>query len=230
MRTLEITSFIGCPVGCPYCPQRTLKSAYEGKMMMDMTDFRTLFHNVPLDVRIDFSGFSEIFCHPDGAKMIRYCYDSGYQVVLYTTLTGFKQQNIETLRNVQFTDLCFHLAPQLDAADFSYKRNLFETHIGRGRIAVITDQWKWSRAGNVWDRQEKKGPFKCLFAEKDFDHNVVLPNGEVYLCCQDYGLKHCIGNLFETHFNRLNREDYMMLSNEYDSDIICRKCEIAQYL
>ena len=29
---------------------------------------------------------------------------------------------------------------------------------------------------------------KAQDSKKDFDHNVVLPNGDVYLCCQDYGL------------------------------------------
>ena len=41
----------------------------------------------------------------------------------------------------------------------------------------------------------------------------------------DYGLKHCIGNLFTTNFNDLNRKDVIDASYQYDSDTICRKCE-----
>lgn len=199
-------------------------------MMMHLSDFREILKNVPKDVRIDFSGFSEIFCHPDGATLIRYAFDEGYKVVLYTTLVGFKSSDVEILQGIQFTDLCFHLAPQIKADEFANKRTLFEEEIGKGRIAVIEPQWKWSRAGNVWDRQIKTGPFKCLFAEKLFDHNVVMPNGDVYLCCQDYGLRHCLGNLYETHFDDLNRQDYEFMSNEFDSDMICRKCELMQPL
>jgi hypothetical protein len=228
MRTLEITSYIGCPVGCAYCPQGLLRKSYEGLRSMTLENFIHILSNVPKDVRIDFSGFSEIFYNSFGAQMIWYAFDRGYKVVLYTTLSNFSKSDVQFLKGVQFTDLCFHLYPHADAAEFAKKKELFERKICQGRTAVITDQWKWSRAGNVWDRPEQLGTFHCLFAEKKFDHNVVLPNGNVYLCCQDYGLKHCIGNLYDTHFDNLNREDYTMLSNEQDSDIICRKCELMQ--
>jgi organic radical activating enzyme len=48
------------------------------------------------------------------------------------------------------------------------------------------------------------------------NRNVLLPNGDVVLCCQDYGLKHVLGNLF--------LGEYMIpLSNTPFE--LCRKCE-----
>ena len=74
----------------------------------------------------------------------------------------------------------------------------------------------------------KKGKFTCSFAGRQFDHNVVLPNGDVYLCCQDYGLTQQIGNLLTTRFEDLDRSAVIAASLQEDSDIICRKCELMR--
>ena len=42
----------------------------------------------------------------------------------------------------------------------------------------------------------------CGCLEKLY-HNVVLPNGDVSLCCMDYGLKHIIGNIFEQSYDEV---------------------------
>jgi FkbM family methyltransferase len=69
----------------------------------------------------------------------------------------------------------------------------------------------WDRAGNLsreailkpelmkmkdrWNRiQHTDGPRTCGCVE-DLYHNVMLPNGDVSLCCMDYGLDNIIGNL-----------------------------------
>ena len=38
---------------------------------------------------------------------------------------------------------------------------------------------------------------------EDLYHNVLLPNGNVSLCCEDYNLEHIIGNLFEEEYNEI---------------------------
>ena len=62
------------------------------------------------------------------------------------------------------------------------------------------------------------------------DCAVVLPDGMVVPCCQDWGLKHPMGNLYNQNYDdimnstaRLRFEDSMMCKN--DDNIICRKCE-----
>jgi hypothetical protein len=40
-------------------------------------------------------------------------------------------------------------------------------------------------------------------------------------------LKHIIGNLKDTHYTNINRQQIIDLQNKRDSDIICRECEIA---
>jgi radical SAM protein with 4Fe4S-binding SPASM domain len=228
MKTLEITTYIDCPNKCSYCPQSVLLKAYTGKREMTMSDLARILNNTPKDVRIDFSGMSEVFCHQDAARLIRFTFTQGFSIVLYTTLVGFDQTDIDTLRGVKFAEVVFHQYPGVDLKFFESKKELFQKHIQTGRTAVITSEWLWSRAGNVFERETVSGPYLCLYARKEFNHNVVLPNGDVYLCCQDYGLKHCIGNLYTTNFNDLNRRDIIAMSYEDESVSICRMCEIRQ--
>lgn len=39
-------------------------------------------------------------------------------------------------------------------------------------------------------------PVSCGFTPF-YDHNVLLPNGDLVICCMDYSIKHKIGNLIE---------------------------------
>ena len=74
----------------------------------------------------------------------------------------------------------------------------------------------WDRAGNlvgeathkpaldkIKDRVNhapKKGPSTCGCIEHLY-HNVVLPNGDVSLCCMDYSLEKILGNLFVDEYD-----------------------------
>jgi FkbM family methyltransferase len=69
----------------------------------------------------------------------------------------------------------------------------------------------WSRAGNLvresllkpklinlkdrWNAVYHEGERTCGCVEHLY-HNVLLPNGDVSLCCMDYGLDHVLGNLY----------------------------------
>jgi radical SAM protein with 4Fe4S-binding SPASM domain len=63
--------------------------------------------------------------------------------------------------------------------------------------------------------------------------NVLLPNGDVQLCCMDYGLEHKIGNLLTMSYNDLfTSDEYRRIESglEDDSiDILCRTCKEAVY-
>lgn len=62
--------------------------------------------------------------------------------------------------------------------------------------------------------------------------NVLLPNGDVYLCCMDYSLKHKIGNLkgdnsYDDIFASKEFQSFLKAMNDPQSNIICRSCEYA---
>ena len=94
----------------------------------------------------------------------------------------------------------------------------------------------WSRAGNLVGEMimkpellERKAEWKianhgekqmtCGCLEKMY-HNVMLPNGDVSLCCMDYGLKHILGNLYEQSY-----EDIVPENNQCFE--LCKLCENA---
>jgi hypothetical protein len=51
-------------------------------------------------------------------------------------------------------------------------------------------------------------------------HNIMLPNGDVSLCCMDYGLEEICGNLFESDYNDVIPDPYEVFK-------LCRQCENA---
>jgi len=223
--TLEITTKIGCTNNCSYCCQDKLLKNYIGNLFMTTTQFKKILDNTPIDVQIDFAGYCEPFLNPWTSWMIRYASDQGYEIVLDTTLTGFTDKEANSLRGVRFKQVYVH--------DF---KNVSKEKIELLRNIVITDKFEvgrlesrhiFSRAGNLWHMNNKSGRFECGW-NSDFTRNVVLPNGDAYLCCMDYSLKHRIGNLFTTNYMDLDRESIFELSNKEESECICRKCEICR--
>jgi radical SAM protein with 4Fe4S-binding SPASM domain len=72
----------------------------------------------------------------------------------------------------------------------------------------------------------------CGFSP-DYSKNVLMPNGDVSLCCQDYGLKHVIGNLNNDEYfdlfksKELNEIRIENMQNRYSDKTLCRNCECA---
>ena len=96
----------------------------------------------------------------------------------------------------------------------------------------------WDRAGNLtresilkpellgiknrWNRMEHTdGPRTCGCVENLY-HNVLLPNGDVSLCCMDYGLDNIIGNLNTQHYEDVIPEAQTCYK-------ICNSCENAAH-
>ena len=241
MRTLEITTNVGCPVNCDYCPQETLIAEYLktanlfGKILT-FNHFVVYLKNVPLDVRLDFSGFSEPFANNDVVEMMVYADSLGYKIAAYTTLFNFNINKIEKLEKIDFDRFVIHIKKEfaINIHEEVFKdtlKELINSKINLSYVAIdeppkeiydiidkgINKVHKISRAGNVEYVKEKQGSYKCL--RSNFDNNVLLPDGNVYLCCMDYGLKHHLGNLKDTNFNNLNRDKCYEL---------CSKCELAK--
>ncbi len=89
----------------------------------------------------------------------------------------------------------------------------------------------YSRAGNLKDRAipRKTGRLKelpCMY------HGVLLPNGDVALCCQDYSIKSVLGNLtrqsYESLYTGAEFKRILRGLSDENEDIICRNCEVAE--
>jgi FkbM family methyltransferase len=92
----------------------------------------------------------------------------------------------------------------------------------------------WSRAGNllgeaiikpeldkIKDRFKDKGFIDELLTcgcDEALYHNVVLPNGDVSLCCMDYSLKQIIGNLYTQEYDDI-------VPKPKSCFLLCQSCE-----
>ena len=92
-----------------------------------------------------------------------------------------------------------------------------------------------SRAGNVEGvepRPRLSGHIRCNASEgMALNHNILLPNGDVSLCCMDFGVKHIVGNLLTDEYVDLFRseEHNKVVAGMYvdTMDILCRQCDYA---
>lgn len=87
--------------------------------------------------------------------------------------------------------------------------NLSREALVKPELIELKDQWK---SANHTD-----GPRTCGCVEHLY-HNVLLPNGDVSLCCMDYGLDNIIGNLKTQTYEQVIPQAQTC----YD---ICTKCE-----
>jgi len=204
MRHLEITTYISCPNRCSYCPQDLLIKSYKGDKVMSIETFKKILENVPTDVDIHFSGFSELFYHPLYLEFLREA-SKKHAVIIYTTTKGLKIEDLPEISKIPFKQFVVHEIKEAREIDFPF------------RVERIIVDNPISRGGNLWE-VEKRCSGRCSKQpiDEQFSQNVVLPNGDTYLCCMDYGLKHKVGNLLKQNFNDLKRD------TEYE---LCKSCE-----
>lgn len=215
---IEITTIFPCAVNCSYCPQALWKSVYKGERLLTLDNFKRALSNVPLSVMVDFSGFAEPFLNPDCIDMIEHACSSGYRVELKSTFIGLTDEAADRLDKLKLGTVWYHAppydhAPGISAPDGKkrpprvgdespYASRAFVTHTQRVHDAVHT-----TRAGNLSPETPKDWDSRRICAKsRDHKVNVMMPNGDVYICCCDYGLKHKLGNLFETHYDELSRQ------------------------
>lgn len=250
MGRLEITTHIGCPLNCLDCPQALLRRKYHGKRDMDFEEYKAAIDKVPTAVRIDFSGMCEPFCNEHCADMILYAYEKGHPLALYSTLQGATMKDYERLKDVRYEVVTIHIPDNEERSHFNitdeylevlaaWETNNYSCH-GTVHNAVkpylkqrnlIT--YMHDRAGNVEGRPHRfldtTRPMWCLTSGRAMDHNVLLPDGTVLMCCMDYGMTGVFGNLFKQSYEEvLNSEAACRMRETLNwGESICRHCTNA---
>lgn len=94
------------------------------------------------------------------------------------------------------------------------------------------------RAGNLDDPDDllagKKSEGEiCCARTPILNHNVLLPDGTVVLCCNDFGLENVLGNLFAQSYEDLMHSETMRevkrkMHIETESELLCRQCMYAE--
>ena len=284
MPTLEITTTIGCPLACTFCPQDKLSIAYGNTTTkrLEISTFKEIIAKIPKYVRIDFSGYVEPFSHSQCDELIDIAIESGHPVCLYTTLQGVKINYVERL--VDYIEAGLINPFVIHLPDDSGNMPGFKLHdsyieilsrlLPREQVTTMTmsptahvlpelytklrsldnadillsklpkDSFTGStRAGSLNTKKveedqlvKAKGvtpPLSCS-TTPFYDHNVLLPDGRVQLCCMDYSLKHTIGNIIDSSYSDLfisKSFTELLLRNrglEKNCGSICLECDLAQ--
>jgi hypothetical protein len=177
---------------------------------------------------------------------------------VFTTLSGMKEEEVEQLESIQFKTFWVHLPSsnneeniQVNDSYLAVLNRLIKSkmtvsyHIHGSNInskirlppeIIIHKEGICDQAGSMGstegDRQilrfKNQGTLSCI---RELRQNILLANGEVVLCCMDYGLKHILGNLLTSDFKSLYlSEEYKRIEKgliDDTSDIICRYCNCA---
>ncbi len=88
------------------------------------------------------------------------------------------------------------------------------------------------RAGNLdsdyVESKENIGEIVCVNCEDDINHNVLLPDGTILLCCMDYGMKHVLGNLLMESYEEIQNSAEAQKVRRglagQEQDVLCRNC------
>lgn len=253
---LEITTHIGCPMNCDDCPQALLKSKYHGRKTMRLEDYKKAIDKVPRDVRIDFSGMCEPFANKHCAEMILYAYEKGHPLALYTTLQGATMKDYERLKDVEYEVVTIHLPDAEKRSTFRITDEYLEVlskwechnYSCHGTIdEAVRNYMKpcknlitymHDRAGNVECRPHisltDTQAMYCITSIRALNHNVLLPDGTMLMCCMDYGMTEVFGNLFKQDYREvLLSEEARMARRKLDvngGESICRHCANARLI
>ena len=251
---LEITTHVGCPINCVDCPQALLRSKYSGKRDLDFEDYKKVIDKIPSNIRVDFSGMCEPFVNKSCADMILYAHNHGNPLALYTTLQGATKEDYEKLKNIPFDVVTIHIPDKDNRSTFKITDEYLDVlrrwtcnnyschgtidervypslHPGTHLITYMHD-----RAGNVEGRPhihlDTEKDIVCVNCMYDLNHNVLLPDGTVLVCCMDYGMSVVLGNLFEQSYEEiLNSPAARDLRNKmHRGDCLCRRCANARIL
>ena len=258
---LEISTVVGCRMMCSYCPQiihiHTYKARPNSLRSLSMGNYVRCLETVPTEVGIVFAGMAEPWLNPDCTQMLLYAFDKGHEITVYSTLAGMSAEDVDRIRHIPFRHFTIHL-PDADgdmtlnpsAAYLETLRACVEkipnynfTQYGMlhprvkaalGHDVPDSSHVLISRAGNVPGHAipKKNGPLMCSACGPKINHNILLPNGDVVLCCMTYDLKHILGNLLtQTYESLFLGEEYLRvmrgLAGDESIDIACRNCELS---
>jgi hypothetical protein len=222
---LEITTNIGCPVNCRnYCPQDILLSHYEGPRLLSFDKFKEYLKTVPKSVEIIFSGFSEPFGNPDAINMMEYA-SRNYRISLFSTLMGASEDAVKRLSRLRYTRFCIHVPDGVNCKiplTAEYTRNFFYAleHVRNAYLMIMNQNFHSNNRENVV-RGDLPKPKQIRYCDLPYYPDfILLPNGNLQLCCMDFGLNHIVGSLEKNSYDSIRR-DFFKRNKKFN---LCRYC------
>lgn len=264
-----ITTKIGCPISCKYCPQDILIREYLKRdnpiMELSLEKFKEMLDRIPKDVIVSFTGFVEPFANPKCIDMILYALDNGYVIRVFSTLYNVSIEDYKKFKDYKnLKTLDIHLPDSNGNTRFAMTEQYKETlkyiienppkyaRLWTSCLGVTSHTHKEIReiisvAGNpinsvhglVYDNRlsHRGARLRCNRDCSRIDNpkagvGMILPNGDVVACTQDWELENCIGNIFEVNSwdEIMQGELRSKFRDALDNpriDNICTYCELA---
>lgn len=228
--------------------------------MMSFETFKACIDKVPKDIRIDFSGMCEPWLNKECTKMVQYASESGHAIAIFSTFEGATDADISILEKLpSIEQIVLHMPDQEINSNISITKEYLENikrmlntkincqkgischGILHDSVRPLVDESIWpinnqmiDRAGNIIagdvSQHHIKGKLFCSIAGNRLNHNVLLPDGRVLLCCMDYGMQHIIGNLLYCTYDELFVGPTMKsVENaiQMGGTVLCRSCSNA---
>lgn len=105
---------------------------------------------------------------------------------------------------------------------------------------IVPQMWMQDRAGNLDSddlhvlHYKVSAPMRCKFCHNRLDCNILLPNGDLVMCCMDYSMKHIFGNLFEDSYevvlNSVQADKVRHALIDGSQETLCNSCVFAEEL
>ncbi|WP_323800823.1 SPASM domain-containing protein [Parasphingorhabdus sp.] len=215
--TVDFTGFYE-PFLNPQCTDMILYAAEKGLPVRLST---TVMGLEPEQVdRIKHIAFVKFAVHlPDTKKLTRIIVDERYMATL------------SRLTESAISNIGYHVHEGLNGPEAVHGE---VDALLTARNIEPENRWVNTRAGNI-ELDGQRSPERLvgeLAICPRLYHNVLLPSGDVALCCMDWDLKHMIGNLLEQSYESLfESQEFKTVMRGYadDSiDILCRGCEVAR--
>lgn len=224
---IEVTTQIGCPVQCArFCPQEVTAAKYFSDSgnapyaKLSLENFRIMLATVPKSVQIVFSGFCEPFANPECIDLIEYAHNEGYTMRLYTTLYGATTSDVQRLIKIPFTIFDLHLCDgentKIPLTD-TYKDNVFTVlnTVPNLTFVQMNNSFKSNNRENITRNGITKKTKRGYCWKRDVPAMVLLPNGNLQLCCMDFALNYKIGNLLTESYADV-RTRYLKNRNKFE--------------
>ena len=129
------------------------------------------------------------------------------------------------------TDLHFHgneVHPVVGAWLRQHAVDFMEFQMQNRAGNLNTEKVKARMSKTVAAAAKPSGKLRC----DRIYQNVLLPNGDVVLCCMDWSAEHILGNLKRDRFEDLYRSEtfrrVLRGLKKPGADILCRRCTVAQ--
>lgn len=232
-----------------------------GSRRMSFEIFKKCIDKIPLNVNIHFSGMSEPWLNPECTKMLIYVHEKGYKIRVFTTLAGMCLEDIDRFESIPFRAFRVHLPTVesrmnicideqylnlLKKVASSHMTNLIFNAYGKDVLpavnSILENEKKAvvqlplsTRGGNVKLKkvptQIRKG--RVMGCVRGLEQNVLLPNGDVLLCCMDWAMRHVLGSLLICDYADLFKsEEFLKVKRGMrceSADILCKYCDTFTY-